>query len=265
MLLEDIDSAGIQREDMKTRRPKKKTYGRPRYASDGPPEDEDEGVTLSGLLNVLDGVRAAEGRILIMTSNTPDSLDEALIRQGRVDKKTLFGPASKEVAITLFEHIFCKKEEELLDDEKAPDPENIKKLAQTFAASFPERTFTPAEVQGYLLDRRTDAEKAVAEAAAFFEGVLETRAKGKNVAGVSGAGHRVEDVGTRSGSSEDVADGDAKWTPTSSLERGEGGDEEEAKEEVEEEVDEEDEEEVQQERERPHRDSHETGDAPVWY
>ncbi|KAK5128052.1 hypothetical protein LTR85_005169 [Meristemomyces frigidus] len=177
VLLEDIDSAGIQREVMKTRRPATRPRRGPISYGTGPPEDEEEGVTLSGLLNVLDGVRAAEGRILIMTSNTPDNLDEALIRRGRVDQRILFGPASKEVLIRLFEHIFYKSAEEVVGDEAPGDKDEISKLAKTFAASFPERTFTPAEVQGYLLDRRADPGKAISEAVAFFESALETKAK----------------------------------------------------------------------------------------
>lgn len=43
------------------------------------------GVTLSTLLNVIDGVIAPEGRILIMTTNHIDKIDPALTRPGRVD------------------------------------------------------------------------------------------------------------------------------------------------------------------------------------
>lgn len=46
---------------------------------------EPRGVTLSGLLNALDGVTAREGRILFITSNRPECLDPALLRAGRVD------------------------------------------------------------------------------------------------------------------------------------------------------------------------------------
>ena len=42
-------------------------------------------VTFSGLLNALDGVASAEERIVFLTTNHVDRLDEALIRPGRVD------------------------------------------------------------------------------------------------------------------------------------------------------------------------------------
>ena len=51
--------------------------------------------TLSGLLNTLDGVASQEGRILIMTTNHAEKLDDALIRPGRVDKKLEFRLSDK--------------------------------------------------------------------------------------------------------------------------------------------------------------------------
>lgn len=57
--------------------------------------------TLSGLLNIVDGVAAHEGRILIMTTNAPEKLDNALLRPGRVDFQVEFGRAG---ALSLQEH-----------------------------------------------------------------------------------------------------------------------------------------------------------------
>jgi len=44
--------------------------------------------SLSGLLNALYGVGSQEGRLLLMTTNYMERLDDALIRPGRVDQKT---------------------------------------------------------------------------------------------------------------------------------------------------------------------------------
>jgi len=44
-------------------------------------------LTLGGLLNCLDGVSSAEGRVLFMTANSIDKLPPSLIRPGRVDMK----------------------------------------------------------------------------------------------------------------------------------------------------------------------------------
>lgn len=54
------------------------------------PAPAQKGVSLSGLLNAIDGIVAPEGRILIMTTNYVDKLDPALIRPGRVDIQERF-------------------------------------------------------------------------------------------------------------------------------------------------------------------------------
>lgn len=63
LLIEDIDAYNVDRDNEKSK----------------------DGITLSGLLNALDGITAKNGRITIMTTNDPDSLDPALIRKGRAD------------------------------------------------------------------------------------------------------------------------------------------------------------------------------------
>lgn len=48
-------------------------------------ENSSSGVTMSGMLNVLDGLSSAHGCVTIMTTNRLDVLDDAVIRPGRVD------------------------------------------------------------------------------------------------------------------------------------------------------------------------------------
>ena len=57
-------------------------------------------VSLSGLLNALDGVASQEGRILIMTTNYIEKLDSALIRPGRMNY------ADFELIRSLFEFMY---------------------------------------------------------------------------------------------------------------------------------------------------------------
>lgn len=64
------------------------------------------GVTLSGLLNVVDGFGASHGRVIIMTTNHIEKLDPALIRPGRVDVKVEFKHASREQIDTLFTRFY---------------------------------------------------------------------------------------------------------------------------------------------------------------
>ncbi|THU98917.1 P-loop containing nucleoside triphosphate hydrolase protein [Dendrothele bispora CBS 962.96] len=63
-------------------------------------------LSLSGLLNALDGVAAAEGRILFATTNHLDHLDPALSRPGRMDVWIEFKNASKWQAEALFRNFF---------------------------------------------------------------------------------------------------------------------------------------------------------------
>ena len=51
-------------------------------------------VTYSGLLNTLDGVVGSDARILMMTTNHIEMLDETLTRPGRVDLKIFIGNAT---------------------------------------------------------------------------------------------------------------------------------------------------------------------------
>lgn len=71
----------------------------------GPPARS--GCTLSGLLNVLDGVGSHEGRIVIMTTNHADRLDGALVRPGRVDMKIFLGNISPKAAEQMFVRMFA--------------------------------------------------------------------------------------------------------------------------------------------------------------
>ena len=72
LLLEDIDActAAVSREEEDSGKERPRT-----------------GPTLAGLLNAIDGVASADGRLLIMTSNHPEKLDPALVRPGRIDLK----------------------------------------------------------------------------------------------------------------------------------------------------------------------------------
>lgn len=56
-----------------------------------PPPPKKTQVTLSGLLNLLDGIDSKEGHTIIITTNAPKSLDPALFRDGRIDVQIHLG------------------------------------------------------------------------------------------------------------------------------------------------------------------------------
>jgi DNA polymerase III delta prime subunit len=74
-----------------------------------PPPVHPEKITLSFLLNLLDGVVETPGRIIIMTSNYPERLDKALIRPGRIDLILRFGYCTLDVINEMFQSFYEEK------------------------------------------------------------------------------------------------------------------------------------------------------------
>ncbi|KAK6852942.1 ATPase [Apiospora arundinis] len=200
VLMEDIDAAGIDRDETDSEdsgnesdsngsnsgKKKKKSDSK----KDAKTKRKESECTLSGILNVLDGVGAQEGRIVIMTTNFPDELDEALVRPGRIDKKIYIGYISRKSAAEMFVRMFrpikkndkktssksaIKSSSQAVKDgykklsEKAEtsgsdsDQENeevcrcdrckttsIPTLAAEFAQLVPENSITPSELQGFF-------------------------------------------------------------------------------------------------------------------
>ena len=64
------------------------------------------GVTLSGLLNVLDGFYAPTGVLFVMTTNHMEKLDPALLRPGRIDYRIYLGKASDRQKLELYRRFF---------------------------------------------------------------------------------------------------------------------------------------------------------------
>ncbi|KAJ7681516.1 P-loop containing nucleoside triphosphate hydrolase protein [Mycena rosella] len=64
------------------------------------------GVTLSGLLNMIDGIGSEEGKLFFATTNYVDRLDPALMRPGRIDRRVRYTLATGAQARGLFERLF---------------------------------------------------------------------------------------------------------------------------------------------------------------
>ena len=106
-------------------------------------EKKESGITLSGLLNALDGVISTPGRILIMTTNHPEVLDDALIRPGRCDAKFQFNFCTKNQIKELYQMFF---------NTEAP----IKQLDNIRASEY-----SPAHITAVFLRFRNEPEKAL--------------------------------------------------------------------------------------------------------
>ena len=75
--------------------------------------NNDDKITLSYLLNIIDGIRETPGRILIITSNYYENLDDALVRPGRIDIKLEMKNTSINIICQLYHHYY----NEILDTE----------------------------------------------------------------------------------------------------------------------------------------------------
>ncbi|KAJ9114791.1 hypothetical protein QFC24_007110 [Naganishia onofrii] len=126
------------------------------------------GVTLSGLLNAIDGVAGSEGRILFMTTNHIEKLDHALIRPGRADIHVEFKNASKAICRDLFKVFYPVTGEFPVKYARSSDvplsfsavnekeagqltEKDIGSLADAFMTALPEGEFSPAQIQGTRL------------------------------------------------------------------------------------------------------------------
>ena len=97
VLFEDIDC--MKAGDTRTHEPDRASEKG--NAPDKPGKPDLLGVTLSGLLNVLDGFHAPDGVLFVMTSNHIEALDPALLRPGRIDYRLYLGPATFEKKVEL--------------------------------------------------------------------------------------------------------------------------------------------------------------------
>jgi chaperone BCS1 len=189
-------------EDKKSRRKKRRRGGRNRENTNSRGTNNImamESISLSGLLNAIDGVASHEGRILIMTTNKPESLDEALIRPGRVDVQVGFKNATSDQATELFYRMYEFSGTKPVPMSKirnpAPKAQNgsihslvdakgketslssdaLKEISREFGQLIPEGMFSPAEIQGFLLKRKKTPRKALEDAAVWIEAAVKQK------------------------------------------------------------------------------------------
>ena len=111
-------------------------------------------LTFSGLLNGIDGVAAQEGRLLFMTTNHPERLDEALIRPGRVDVRVPFTLCTTDQVKAYVRHFFGASATE--------------HLVARAAAAVPDESVSVAHLQGLLMEHAEDVDAAVAHIETHF-------------------------------------------------------------------------------------------------
>ena len=224
VLLEDVDSAGLVREGMQTPAERKRQAALKASGKTQKRSRRDEGwddrysrhrdVTLSGLLNAIDGPGSPEGHILVMTTNCPDELDDALVRAGRVDVKVEFKLANKEQIREIFYSLYkafpqkkkITKEEggqqsdDISNDGRESNEKDsllptaeelqaqeqqhlessnarIATLADRFALAVPNEEFSPAQLQDYILLHKNQPQRAVDECQSWVREQHEEKAR----------------------------------------------------------------------------------------
>jgi len=136
LIIEDIDAVRITNERTESSGP---------TADPSVPESkESKGITLSGLLNAIDGVASADGRLLVLTTNHPENLDAALVRRNRVDRRWKFGPMSPERAGDMALRFF-------------PGREDVAEVVRGIAAEH--REMTASDWQSVLSRSRKDPDE----------------------------------------------------------------------------------------------------------
>jgi len=109
-------------------------------------KDNKEELTLSFLLNLLDGVLETPNRILVMTSNYPKRLDKALVRPGRIDINIEFGYATHNMIEAMLCHFYTKTTKDIKALNISPELDNV---------------FTPAEIIAILCNNYRNLDKAI--------------------------------------------------------------------------------------------------------
>lgn len=170
-------------------------------------------------MNIVDGVGAGEGRIMVATTNYYDRLDEALIRPGRIDLEVKFELATKYQAREQFRQFYVphtitkekepgfalsKKSQSLMDQGKDGFPTTplvekyfedkdlnlddldfttrISRLADQFVEDFPEYVISSASLQQYLLMHKGGPIEAVAKFKTWVQAEVERKERQRNEA-----------------------------------------------------------------------------------
>jgi chaperone BCS1 len=160
LLLEDIDAALPSEAPNILSRLKQPFAAPPPRFSHG----SSGNLSLSGLLNALDGVIATEERVIFMTSNHPETLDPALLRPGRIDRRLHFGLTVPEQAAYMFRNFYPQAPA----DFATRFSDTLARLYERFSNGVP--SISPAAIQGHFIMYKESPEEAVNNAAALLPG-----------------------------------------------------------------------------------------------
>ena len=102
---------------------------------------QNKGFDLSCFLNILDGIIELYGVMIILSTNHPDKIDEALIRPGRIDFKYEFKKASKQIICEMLQLKFDATEEQIKE---------VKTDSNKSIQDIKDYSISPAQIQCIL-------------------------------------------------------------------------------------------------------------------
>jgi len=116
-------------------------------------------LTLSAILNAIDGAGSNHGRIFVMTTNHLDELDPALVRSGRVDMTVHLGLCTHDQIRAMFDIYYGPQADREADE---------------VCAAIPEGKISPARVSCVMQHHASDSFRA-------SRALIESAAKNANV------------------------------------------------------------------------------------
>lgn len=189
LVMEDIDHCGIK-------------------DSNSGKDNGSSKITMSGLLNALDGVVAQEGSMIFMTCNDITRLQPALLRPGRIDMKLELGYADKTQINKMFWRFMGQDDVAEGKLEKPVASDHLKEVARKFTEAIPDLTVTPAELQNFFIMQVMDNEHQDADVNTldytyildaipqFMESVKRDREQAADHAAISGGAVKHSDKST---------------------------------------------------------------------
>ncbi|CAN6357281.1 unnamed protein product [Urochloa humidicola] len=197
IVIEDIDcSVDLtgKRKDKKSEKKDDADSSKPKLPPMEPDKDDGSKVTLSGLLNFIDGLWSACGgeRIIIFTTNYKDKLDPALIRRGRMDKHIEMSYCSFEAFKVLARNYL-----DIADHDLFPD---IKRLLE-------ETDMSPADVAENLMPMSKKKKK---DTNACLEDLVQALNKAKEEAKAKAEAEAKEKAEAEAKEAKEKAEAEAK-------------------------------------------------------
>jgi len=122
-----------------------------------PKNQTDNEITLSSLLNIMDGIQSLPERIIIFSTNCPEVLDDAFLRPGRIDIRIKFKRCNKKVLYQIMEHWYRCIDEFYKTKKNMND---FKKYWKKYESKLEDYKWRPCDITNFIQKCGNDIESA---------------------------------------------------------------------------------------------------------